>query len=224
MHLFHGLLTSESVTVGHPDKVADRISDSILDHCLRQDSLARVACEALVTRDLVVIAGEVAGSFTLDPVEIVRKTIADIGYDRADEGFSAEHVEVKVRLQRQSGDIAQGVDTGGAGDQGLVIGFACDETPELLPLPIALAHRLARRLHVVRTEGVLPWLRPDGKTQVTIRYAEGQPVGIDTVVLSAQHEEGVSLEELRAHLRREVLDRELPAGWADGVSATWLSP
>lgn len=224
MHLFNGLLTSESVTLGHPDKVADRISDTILDHCLGQDPEARVACETLVTRDLVVIAGEIAGKLDLDVEAIARNAIAAIGYDRAEEGFAARSVEVKTRLQRQSGDIAQGVDEGGAGDQGLVIGFACDETPELLPLPIALAHRLSRRLHAVRSQGILPWLRPDGKTQVTVRYAGGQPVGIDTVVLSAQHEEGIVLGDLRDQLRREVLDRELPEGWASDVSAIHINP
>jgi S-adenosylmethionine synthetase len=224
MSLPDGILTSESVTAGHPDKVADRISDAILDACLGQDAQARVACETLVTRDLVVIAGEVAGRFNLDPAAVARAAIADIGYDRPAEGFAASQVEVAVRLQQQSGDIALGVDAGGAGDQGLMIGFACDETPERLPLPIALAHRLARRLHAARTQGTLPWLRPDGKTQVSVRYEAGVPVGVEAVVVSAQHEEGVDLETIREALRREIIDPEIPAGLRSGDVRYHLNP
>jgi S-adenosylmethionine synthetase len=207
-----GIRTSESVTAGHPDKVADRISDAILDHCLAQDPAARVACETLVTRDLVVIAGEVAGDLDIDPAAIARTAIADIGYDRPSEGFAAASVAIDVRLQRQSADIARGVDTGGAGDQGLMVGFACDETPELLPLPIAIAHRLARQLHQVRSSQELPWLRPDGKTQVSVRYADGRPVEVTAVVVSAQHTEDVDQADLHAAIRRAVIDPIVPSG------------
>jgi S-adenosylmethionine synthetase len=224
MHITTGLFTSESVTEGHPDKVADRISDAILDACLRQDPYARVACETLVSRELVVIAGEFAGQVNIDPPAIARAAIRDIGYDRPAAGFSADEVEIVTRLQRQSGDIAQGVDAGGAGDQGLMFGFACDETAEFLPLPISLAHRLARRLAVVRTTGALPWVRPDGKTQVTVRYADGEPQAVTSLVVSTQHDAGVSLAEVQAAIRSEVIAQVVPMALLDPGVRIHINP
>ncbi len=218
------LFTSESVTEGHPDKVADQISDAVLDACLARDPLSRVACETLVTKDNVVIAGEISDGGGIDVEAIARDTIRRIGYDRPDEGFSADTCRVQVFLQRQSGDIGRGVDTGGAGDQGLVFGYACDETPELMPLPIALAHRLARRLAGARRDGTLPWARPDGKTQVTVEYEGDTPVRVDTVVVSTQHEADVSQTEVEAAVRKHAIDAVIPRGLRDGRETVHVNP
>src|SRR6478752_7881412 len=181
------LFTSESVAEGHPDKLADQISDAILDAILAKDPLARVACEAVVTTGLVIVVGEITTDCYVDIPRIIRQTIREVGYTRAKYGFDAETCGVITSIDEQSPDIAQGVDVGGAGDSGMMFGFACDETPELMPLPITLAHRLARRLTAVRKSGVVPYLRPDGKTQVTIEYIDGVPARLDTVVVSTQH-------------------------------------
>jgi S-adenosylmethionine synthetase len=221
------LFTSESVTEGHPDKIADAISDAILDDLLRQDPTSRVAVETLITTGQVHIAGEVTTEGYADVPEIVRQTILEIGYDSSRKGFDGASCGVSVSIGRQSPDIAQGVDDAyehrvegeadelerqGAGDQGLMFGFACDETPELMPLPIALAHRLARRLSQVRKDGAVPYLRPDGKTQVTIEYAHGKPVRLDTVVVSSQHAEDIDIETL---LKPDVAEQVIAPEVAD---------
>ncbi len=218
------LFTSESVTEGHPDKIADQISDSILDAMLAQDPHSRVAVETLLTTGLVVVAGEVTTTGYVDIKQVVRDRILEIGYDHSDKGFDGESCGVMVAIGGQSGDIAQGVDTGhesrtgsvdamdkqGAGDQGLMFGFACDDTPELMPLPIKIAQTLSERLSAVRKDGTLPYLRPDGKTQVTIEYdAENRPVRVDTVVLSTQHAEEVELDTLEPEIKKHVIDHVL---------------
>jgi S-adenosylmethionine synthetase len=206
VHLF----TSESVTEGHPDKVADQISDGILDEVLRHDPAGRVAAETLVTTDLIVLAGEITSSAQLDFERIARQVVREIGYTRSDIGFDGETCEVVNRLHSQSPDIAMGVDTGGAGDQGLMFGFACRETPELMPLPITLAHALTRRLAEARHRGEIPWLRPDGKSQVTIEYEGKRPVRVHTVVISTQHAPEVSQEEIRATVIDRIIRPVLP--------------
>jgi S-adenosylmethionine synthetase len=206
------LFTSESVTEGHPDKIADAVSDSILDTALEGDSQSRVACETLVTTGLVMVAGEITTETYIPVSEVVRRTIREIGYTDARMGFDAETCGVLVSLDQQSPDIKRGVDADGAGDQGMMFGYATDETPELMPLPIALAHSLARRLSEVRKGGLLPWLRPDGKSQVTIEYDDGRPREIRTVVVSTQtgDESEVSPEEIREGVREHVIFPTLP--------------
>ena len=218
------LVTAESVTEGHPDKVADQISDAVLDACLEQDPMSRVACETLVTKDNVVLAGEITTQAVVDYEAVARKTIRRIGYDRPVLGFSADTCRVQVMIHEQASDIDLGVRTGGAGDQGLMFGFACNETPELMPLPISQAHRLTRQLAKVRKEGTIPWLMPDGKAQVTIEYRKKKPSRIHTVVLSAQHEEGIAMSQLREILDCEVIKAALPAQLLDQETRILINP
>ena len=219
------LFTSESVTEGHPDKLADQISDAILDAILAKDPLARVACEAIVTTGLVIVVGEITTDCYVDIPRIIRQTVREVGYTRAKYGFDAETCGVMSSIDEQSQDIAQGVDVGGAGDSGMMFGFACDETPELMPLPIMLAHRLARRLAEVRRTKALSYLRPDGKAQVTVRYGEdGKPEGVDNVVISTQHHEEVEVDQLRADITEHVVDAVIPAELRGGALRTYINP
>lgn len=216
------LFTSESVTEGHPDKMCDQISDAILDALLEQDPYSRVACETCATTGLVMVMGEVTTKGYAPVADIVRKVVNEIGYDRAKKGFDGASCAVLTALHDQSPDIAQGVDAAletraadehetGAGDQGMMFGFACDETPEMMPMPIALAHRLTRRMAKVRKDGTYPWMRPDGKAQVTVAYEDGQPVAVDAVVISTQHDEHVSHEEIEKAMIEGVIRPEIPA-------------
>jgi S-adenosylmethionine synthetase len=205
------LFTSESVTEGHPDKVADAISDAVLDALLTEDPKSRVACETLVTTGLAVIAGEITTEAYVHLPDIVRETISRIGYNDAGFGFDSQTCAVMSTIDRQSPDIAQGVNTGGAGDQGMMFGYATDETDELMPMPILLAHRLTKALADRRKDGTLPWLRPDGKAQVTVIYEDGAPVGIDTVVISTQHAEHVSNTKIRRAMIADIIEEEIPA-------------
>ena len=218
------VFTSESVTEGHPDKVADQISDAILDAILAKDPLARVACETAITTGLVIVLGEITTDCYVDIPRIIRQTVREVGYTRAKYGFDAETCGVITTIDEQSPDIAQGVDIGGAGDSGMVFGFACDETPELMPLPIIYAHKLARRLAEVRRTKALNYLRPDGKVQVTIRYGDGEPPVVDTVVLSTQHHEEVTTEQLRSDIGEQVIDAVIPPELKDGRIRTFINP
>lgn len=218
------LFTSESVTEGHPDKIADQISDAVLDAALTEDPTARVACETLVTTGLVVIAGEITTSARVDYTKVARETIRDIGYTRAKYGFDCDTCSVLSALDRQSPDIAMGVDTGGAGDQGLMFGFACNETPELMPLPIQLAHLLARRLSEARKAGELSYLRPDGKTQVTIEYRDGRPFRASAIVISSQHDPNVTNEQLRAEIEEKVIRQTVSSELLDKDTKLHINP
>jgi S-adenosylmethionine synthetase len=211
------LFTSESVTEGHPDKIADQISDAVLDTVLKDDPKGRVACETLVTTGLVVVAGEITTTTHLDFSEVARGVVREVGYTRAKYGFDADTCAVISAVKKQSPDIAMGVDTGGAGDQGLMFGFACDETPELMPMPIQLAHRLTQKLAEVRKKGVVGFLRPDGKSQVTVEYIEGRPVRVDCVVISTQHSEKVSNTDLRDAIIHEVIHPVIPESMRDNT-------
>jgi len=225
------LFTSESVSMGHPDKMADQISDGILDALLEKDPNARVACESLLTTGLVVLAGEVTTTATVDYPAIVRQVVKDIGYTSSDQGFDGTTCAVMVALGKQSPDIAMGVDadagTGkdvGAGDQGMMFGFACNETPELMPLPIALAHRIINKITEVRQNGQIPWLRPDAKSQVSVEYEGFTPIRVDTVVVSTQHDPGVTLAEIRERIQAEVIDPCIPTELKTGKITHHINP
>jgi S-adenosylmethionine synthetase len=218
------LFTSESVTEGHPDKIADQISDAVLDEVMKQDPKGRVACETLVTTGLAVVAGEITTSAIVDYDTLVRDTIRGVGYDRAKYGYDAETCAVMCTVKRQSPDIAMGVDTGGAGDQGLMFGFACDETPELMPIPIQLAHRLTQRLAEVRKSNRVNFLRPDGKSQVTIEYKDGRPARVDCVVISTQHSEKVSNADLRDAIMEHVIKPIVPTAMLDAKTKYHINP
>jgi S-adenosylmethionine synthetase len=215
------LFTSESVTEGHPDKIADQISDAVLDAILAQDPTGRVACETLLTTGLVVVAGEITTSCYVDIPKIARETIKAVGYTRAKFGFDYETCAVITAIDEQSGDIAMGVDKLGAGDQGLMFGYACTETQELMPLPIMLSHKLVQRLTVVRKSGQFDYLRPDGKSQVSVRYVDGAPVSVETVVISTQHSPDVSLEQIRQDLIEHVVIPTIPAQLLDSKRITY---
>ena len=229
------IFTSESVTEGHPDKVADRISDSILDAYLAKDPAARVAAETVIKNNTVILAGEISSSAEIDTEKVVRDAINDIGYNSEELGFDGHSAEIINLLDRQSPDIAQGVDSAlevraengdeiGAGDQGIIFGYAVNETPELLPLPISLAHRLSHRLAEVRKNGTLPYLRPDGKTQVSVIYEDGNAVGIDTILVSTQHDEEVTQDKLRADLIKNVIVPVIPKKWLTGDVRILVNP
>ena len=218
------LFTSESVTEGHPDKIADQISDSILDAILAQDPVGRVACETLVTTGLAIIAGEITTSCYVDFPKIVRETIRDVGYTRAKFGFDSETCAVLSSIHEQSPDIAQGVDPGGAGDQGLMFGYACTETEELMPMPIMMAHKLVRGLSEARRDGTLDFLRPDGKSQVSIEYDGAKPVRVDTVVVSTQHSSTVSNDTLKEGITERIVNKVVPAEMMDSKTRVLINP
>jgi S-adenosylmethionine synthetase len=218
------LFTSESVTEGHPDKIADQISDTVLDEVMKADPKGRVACETLVTTGLAVVAGEITTSAVLDYDHLVRETIRGVGYDRAKYGYDADTCAVLCSVKRQSPDIAMGVDTGGAGDQGLMFGFACDETAELMPMPIQLAHRLTQRLAEIRKARKVDFLRPDGKSQVTIEYRDGRPARVDCVVISTQHSDRVSNTDLRDAITEHVIKPIVPPNMLDRNTKYHINP
>jgi S-adenosylmethionine synthetase len=218
------LFTSESVTEGHPDKIADQISDAVLDAILVQDPTGRVACETLLTTGLVVVAGEITTSCYVDIPKVARETIREVGYTRAKFGFDYETCGVITAIDEQSGDIAMGVDNLGAGDQGLMFGYACTETPELMPLPIMLSHRLVQRLSQVRRRGELDYLRPDGKSQVSVRYVDGKPVAVETVVISTQHGPDATLERIREDIVEKVIKPTIPASLLDTRAVYHINP
>ncbi len=218
------LFTSESVTEGHPDKISDQVSDAILDALLEQDPTSRVACETLVTTGLAVVAGEITTTATINFQKIIRDTISEIGYNNALFGYDSNTLSVLNALGTQSPDIAQGVDTGGAGDQGLMFGFACNETPELMPMPIQMAHELTLKLTEVRKNGELPYLRPDGKSQVSIEYVDGKPKRVEAVVISSQHAEDVTIETLRAEIKEKVIEAVIPADLLDENTKYHINP
>ncbi len=216
--------TSESVTEGHPDKIADQISDAVLDAVLSEDRDGRVACETLVTTGLVMLAGEITTTAQVDFAKVARETIRDIGYTRAKYGFDCDTCSVLTSIGHQSPDIAMGVDTGGAGDQGLMFGFACNETPELMPLPIQLAHKLAYRLSEVRKSGDMPYLRPDGKSQVSVEYRDGRPFRVDAVVVSSQHDPEITNKALQEEIQSNVINHILPAEFLDQNTKYHINP
>lgn len=218
------IFTSESVTEGHPDKMADQISDAVLDAVLTDDPTGRVACEVLVTTGICLVAGEITTTTYVDVPKLAREVIASIGFTDSAMGFDAKTCGVLNVIQAQSPDIAMGVDTGGAGDQGLMFGYACTETEELMPLPITLAHKLARRLSESRNSKELAWLRPDGKSQVSVEYVNGQPSRIDAVVVSTQHDDAVSTEELRAEVKKKIIDVVIPASMVDSATKYHINP
>ena len=218
------MFTSESVTEGHPDKIADQVSDAVLDAVLAQDPTGRVACETLVTTGLVVLAGEVTTTCTSDFAGVARQAVSDVGYTRAKYGFDAETCAVVSSLHGQSPDIALGVDPGGAGDQGLMFGYACSETPELMPLPIMLSHHLVRALSEVRRSGTVDYLRPDGKSQVTVEYDGDKPVRIDAVVVSSQHSDAVAIERIREDVTNLIIRRVIPESLIDADTRIYVNP
>ncbi len=218
------IFTSESVTEGHPDKVADQISDTVLDAILAQDPNGRVACETLVTTGLVFVSGEVTTSCYIEIPQLVRRTLEEIGYNEPESGFASQTCGVVTAIQSQSPDIAMGVDDGGAGDQGMMFGYATNETPELMPLPIMLSHRLSRRLSDVRKEGILNYLRPDGKTQVSVEYNDDKVARIEAIVVSAHHAKGVTLKQIQADLQRVVIDEIVPKEWVDSNTKIHINP
>ncbi len=218
------IFTSESVTEGHPDKMADQISDAVLDAVLAVNPTGRVACETLVTTGICAVAGEITTTAVLDVPKLAREVIADIGFTDAKMGYDAKTCGILNLIQTQSPDIAMGVDTGGAGDQGLMFGYACDETEELMPLPIMLAHKLVRQLSEIRRFGKLSYLRPDGKSQVSVEYAHGKPARVDAVVVSTQHDDNVSTEQLRADVKKHIIDPIVPSNMVDSGTKYHINP